>query len=50
LRLDGTGVPHRDRGEAAAGLIRRLSYTDFVGRLQFLRLGTARQGDGRLAR
>jgi Bacterial capsule synthesis protein PGA_cap len=49
LRLDGTGVPHRDGGEAAARLIRRLSYTDFGGRLQFLRLGTAHQGDGRLA-
>jgi UDP:flavonoid glycosyltransferase YjiC (YdhE family) len=48
LRLDGIGVPRRDYGEAAARLIRRLSYTDF-GRLQFLRLGTAQQCGGRLA-
>jgi hypothetical protein len=48
LQLDGTGVPHRDHGETAARLIRRLSYTDFGGRLQVLRLGSARQGGGRV--
>jgi hypothetical protein len=48
LRLDRVGVPHRDHTEAAAHLIRRLSFTDFGGRLQFLRLGTARQGHGRI--
>jgi poly-gamma-glutamate capsule biosynthesis protein CapA/YwtB (metallophosphatase superfamily) len=38
LRLDGTGVPHRDRSERAAKLIRRLSYSDFGGRLRISRL------------
>jgi hypothetical protein len=50
LRLDRTGVPHRDRSERAAALMRRLSYTDFGGRLRFLRLGTARDGRGRIPR
>ena len=38
LRLDGTGVPHRDHSERAAKLIRRLSYSDFGGRLRISRL------------
>jgi hypothetical protein len=38
LRLDGTGVPHRDHGETAAKLIRHLSYSDFGGRLRITRL------------
>ncbi len=38
LRLDGTGVPHRDRSESAAKLMRRLSYSDFGGRLRIIRL------------
>jgi poly-gamma-glutamate capsule biosynthesis protein CapA/YwtB (metallophosphatase superfamily) len=29
LRLDGVGVPHRDRGDGAARLMRRLSNADF---------------------
>lgn len=39
LRLDGTGVPHRDRSERAAALMRRLSHSDFDGRMRFRRLG-----------
>ena len=46
LRLDGTGVPHRDRSERAAALMRRLSHSDFGGRMRFRRLGTV--GDGRV--
>jgi poly-gamma-glutamate capsule biosynthesis protein CapA/YwtB (metallophosphatase superfamily) len=38
LRLDGTGVPHRDHSERAAKLMRRLSYSDFGGRLRITRL------------
>jgi hypothetical protein len=38
LRLDGTGVPHRDGSERAAKLMRRLSYSDFGGRLRISRL------------
>jgi poly-gamma-glutamate capsule biosynthesis protein CapA/YwtB (metallophosphatase superfamily) len=38
LRLDGTGVPHRDGSERAARLMRRLSYSDFGGRLRISRL------------
>ena len=48
LRLDGTGVPHRDRSERAAALMRRLSRGDFDGRMRFRRLGTAGEGRGRL--
>jgi poly-gamma-glutamate capsule biosynthesis protein CapA/YwtB (metallophosphatase superfamily) len=40
LRLDGTGVPHRDRSERAALLMRRLSYSDFGGSVRILRLAT----------
>ena len=50
LRLDGTGVPHRDRSERAAALIRRLSHSDFGGRMRFRRLGSAGPGRGRLTR
>jgi poly-gamma-glutamate capsule biosynthesis protein CapA/YwtB (metallophosphatase superfamily) len=38
LRLDGIGVPHRDLGERAAKLMRRLSYSDFGGRLRITRV------------
>ena len=38
LRLDGTGVPHRDLSESAAKLMRRLSYSDFGGRLRITRI------------
>jgi hypothetical protein len=48
LRLDGTGVPHRDPAERAAGLIQRLSHSDFRGRMRFGRLGTAGERDGRV--
>jgi poly-gamma-glutamate capsule biosynthesis protein CapA/YwtB (metallophosphatase superfamily) len=50
LRLDGTGVPHRDHSERAAALMRRLSSSDFGRRLRFGRLGTARDGRGRVPR
>lgn len=50
LRLDGTGVPHPDPTDRAAALMRRLSYSDFGGRLRILRLGTARDGRGRIPR
>ena len=50
LRLDRIGVPHRDPSQRAAGLIRRLSHTDFRGRMRFARLGTARERRGRLDR
>ena len=48
LRLDGTGVPHPDRSDRAAELMRRLSYSDFGGRLRVQKLGTARDGRGRI--
>ena len=48
LRLDGTGVPHRDRRERAAALMRRLSSSDFGGRMRFRRQGTAGDGRGRV--
>jgi poly-gamma-glutamate capsule biosynthesis protein CapA/YwtB (metallophosphatase superfamily) len=50
LRLDGTGVPHRDRSERGAALMRRLSRSDFRGRMRFQRLGTAEEGRGRIRR
>ena len=40
LWLDGTGVPHVDHSERAAALMRRLSHTDFGGRMRFRRVGT----------
>src|SRR3954470_6215493 len=40
LRLDGTGIPHRDRSERAALLMRHLSYSDFGGRLRIIRPAT----------
>jgi poly-gamma-glutamate capsule biosynthesis protein CapA/YwtB (metallophosphatase superfamily) len=48
LRLDGTGVPHRDRSDRAAELMRRLSYSDFGRRLRVQKLGTSRDGRGRI--
>lgn len=48
LTLDGTGIPRRDRTERAAALMRRLSYSDFGGRLRIRRLGTAGPGRGRI--
>jgi Bacterial capsule synthesis protein PGA_cap len=48
LRLDAIGVPHRDRSERAAALMRRLSHSDFSGRMRFMRLGTAGDDRGRL--
>ena len=50
LRLDGIGVPHRDPAQRAAGLIRRLSHSDFRGRMRFVRLGTAHERRGRVER
>jgi hypothetical protein len=50
LWLDGIGVPHRDPGERAAGLLRRLSHSDFHGRMRFTRLGTAGERRGRVQR
>ena len=50
LWLDRIGVPHRDPGQRAAGLIRRLSYSDFGGRMRFARLGTAQERRGRIHR
>jgi poly-gamma-glutamate capsule biosynthesis protein CapA/YwtB (metallophosphatase superfamily) len=50
LWLDGIGVPHRDPSERAAGLIRRLSHSDFRGRMRFTRLGTAHERRGRVDR
>jgi hypothetical protein len=44
------GVPHRDRSERAAALMRRLSHSDFGGRMRFTRLGTAGYDRGRLRR
>jgi hypothetical protein len=43
LRLDRRDVPHRDRGDAAARLMRRLSYTDFGGSLRFRTMETWRK-------
>jgi poly-gamma-glutamate capsule biosynthesis protein CapA/YwtB (metallophosphatase superfamily) len=50
LRLDGAGVPHIDRSEHAAALMRRLSHSDFGDRMRFRRVGTAREGPGRVRR
>ena len=50
LWLDRIGVPHRDPSQRAAGLIRRLSHSDFRGRMRFARLGTAQERRGRVER
>jgi poly-gamma-glutamate capsule biosynthesis protein CapA/YwtB (metallophosphatase superfamily) len=50
LWLDRIGVPHRDPSARAARLIRRLSHSDFRGRMRFVRLGTAHERRGRLER
>lgn len=42
LRLDGSGVPHRDHSESAAKLMRRLSYSDFGRRLPITRIADGR--------
>jgi poly-gamma-glutamate capsule biosynthesis protein CapA/YwtB (metallophosphatase superfamily) len=50
LRLDGTGVPHRDPSERAAELMRRLSYNDFGRQLRIQKLATWSEGRGRIQR
>ena len=42
LRLDGSGVPHRDHSESAAKLTRRLSYSDSGRRLPITRIADGR--------
>jgi Bacterial capsule synthesis protein PGA_cap len=51
LRLDGTGVPHRDPSDGAERLMKRLSRSDFGDRGAWLvRRGEVRPSTGRLGR